>query len=347
LVFSYYLIKYPYKWIWAIKNRSAPFPKVVVYISHPLDYIVLKPVLKYMPDLPMVVKNYKTARFLLGRGMRQIERLSFPKAVIMCRHSAHRFPEEKILKFGFRHGAYHFKSLAGTQYYNAFDVYFVTSRQDMRVAEQRGVRSALAIGFPKIDPAFDGTWNTHTLESYRIKAGLDASKQTLIFTCTWNGSGMSAIEFWVHQLSDLSRKYNILVTVHPWTSKRYIHQLIRLEHVYFIHEPDTLPYLMIADLLVGDTSSIIAEFCALNKPMVTFNVTSGKRRLPEISQLLSKISMQISKGNDLAAAIKECLRHPDEKRSDREKANRLMFDQLDGLAGKRGADVIQSMLARL
>jgi CDP-glycerol glycerophosphotransferase (TagB/SpsB family) len=203
------------------------------------------------------------------------------------------------------------------------------------------------VGAPKLDPLFDGTYDREALDAYRQRAGLDAARPTVMFTATWDRSGMSAIDRWIEHIDTIARDYNVLVTVHPWTSRRYVQRLRRISTVHFIEDPNTVPYLAISDLLVGDCSSIIAEFCALNRPIVTFRVDKAKRSLPEIFTLLDSVSTRIDDVSELSEAIEDGLVHPDRRAREREEANRLMFDKLDGKAGERAAAIIRENVPSL
>ena len=340
MVVSYYFTKYPYKALWRAFRKWGRQPDVVAYCAHPIDYVILKPVLKHLPPVSFLPKDRKTARYLAEQGVRVESRFTFPKAVLMCRHAAHRFPEERILKIGFRHGAYHFKEFCKARYYNAFDLFFTTSTREVEMAEARGIRSTLSVGFPKLDPAFDGSLSRAVLDRTRKQCGVEPDRKTVLFTTTWDKSGMSAVDRWVDRLPDVAERYRVLVTVHPSTSKKVVSRIKGMERVFFIDDPDVLPYLMIADVLVGDTSSIIAEFCALDKPMVTFRVGDARRLTREITDLLGDISVQIERPDQLIDSLERCLKYPDEKRQARLRANARMFDALDGQAGKRAADIV-------
>lgn len=347
MIFAYYLYKYPYKLAWHVYKLFKKNPGIVVFCADPVDYIVLEPVLKHLPQLEVVVKNRKTARYLKKREIKFKRMPCFPRAVLMCRHATHKFPEEKIIKIGFRHGAFHFKEFANARYYNAFDVYFMTSQKEVEEAKAKGIRSARSIGFPKLDPIFNGTINAARIEAARQKANIDRAKKTIVFTATWDKSGMSAIHKWIGHIVDFASNYNVLVTVHPWMSRRYVQQLKNTKGIFFIDDPDILPYLILADVLIGDTSSIIAEFCALDKPIVTFKVDETKRTVPGIARLLEDISIQLESVDQLKNAIEHCLNNPDVKSEARQKANRMMFDQLDGQAGRRAAEVIKDQFPGL
>lgn len=341
MVLSYYLIKYPYKGLWLLARKRKKQTGVVVYCAHPMDYVILKPILKHLAPFPVIPKNRETRQYLTNQGIQVQPRFSFPRAVVMCRHATHRFPDERILKIGFRHGAYHFKAFARARYYNAFDLFFATSAHDVRMAEARGIRTTLSVGFPKLDPAFDGSLDEKELDRYRKKCGLLPERKTVLFTATWDASGMSAVHRWVDALLSLAERYNVLVSVHPSTSKKVVSRIKAMERVFYIDDPDMLPYMMITDVLVGDTSSIIAEFCALDKPIITFEVQDAPRLTQEIKDLLKKISLRIKSADQLMESIERCLAHPDEKKEARRRANALMFDRLDGQAGKRTAEILK------
>ncbi len=44
-------------------------------------------------------------------------------------------------------------------------------------------------------------------------------------TATWDKSGQSAVERWADKLAPLTQRYNVMVTVHPWTSAHFIEQI--------------------------------------------------------------------------------------------------------------------------
>ncbi len=344
MVFTYYLKKYPYKLLWRFMRFASKQPKLAVYIAEPLDYVVLKPILKHLPPLKYIVNNKKTYNYLNSLEIDDVTRFCHPDSVIMCRHATHHFPEEKIYKIGFRHGAYHFKSFAGKDYYNAFNVYFMTSQKEVQLAEELGIVSAKSIGFPKLDPAFDGSINAELLDSYLTKANFDKNKKTIIFSSTWDGSGMSAVEKWAGLLANYSKKYNVLVTLHPWVTQKYVKIIKSSSNIYLIEEPDVLPWLMLADVMVADTSSIIAEFCALDKPIITFKVTQGARLVPEVVKIIRDISYQIDDASELDDALQQAIANPNEKSDERKKANQIIFDSLDGKAGIKAAYEIKKLL---
>jgi hypothetical protein len=337
------LLKIPYGLLWRICRRLGRTPKTVVYCAEPMDYGILKPVLKHLPFLPFVAKNRRTQSYLKSLGLSVRRWPVFPRSVIMCRHAAAFFPEPRILKIGFRHGAYHFKSYTRPGRYNAFDLYFVTSRREEEDARAAGIRSARSGGYPKLDPAFDGSYTPAFLDGIRKKAGTDPRKRTVLFTATYDRSGMSAIDRWIGHLLRFSESYNVWVTVHPWISRKYVARLKSLRGVFFIEDEDILPYIVACDVIVGDTSSILAEGCALDKPMVTFRLPAAKRTPEDVVRMIEGFTIRIHTAGELEGAVETCLGDPAALQAARREAARIFFDDLDGTAGLRCAKKILEM----
>lgn len=321
-------------------------PPVICYCAEPLDYLIFESVQPYLTYIPVAGKR-KTRLYLKKRGIKCKRMPCFPKAVIMFRHAAHKFPERRIMKIGFRHGAYNFKKYTHADNYNEFTLFLTTSQSDVEIAESLGCRTVYSIGAPKIDPLFNGKYNSDTLIPYKEKANIDSSKKTILLTTTYNASGMSAINKWINKLDYLNRRYNVLVTVHPWADRAKKNRLQKESCIYFIEDINTLPYLAIADVMVGDYSSIMGEFCALDKPIITFKVTPGKRAITEILELISSISIQVNTFDEMVTAIDRSLNDPDELSKARQEANKIMFDALDGKAGERAAEQIIKYLPEL
>jgi len=246
-----------------------------------------------------------------------------------------------------RHGAYHFKRLTDARNYNAFNLYLMTSEADVQAGLQIGVKSALAVGFPKLDPAFDGTMTPMYINQMRNRLHLPQNKPVLLFTATYDSSGMSGIAFWYDRLSALTNQYAVLVTLHPWISDTYRQIIKQTEGAWLIEDYDIVPYICLADVCIGDTSSILAECCALDKPMLTWKVERAKRSLDEIEQILDKISHRLQSFDDLFELIPYALHHREELAPQRAQANRVFYDRLAGKAGQRAADAITKLLPEL
>jgi len=346
MVLSQYLFKPFYTAIWRLLNKIKADLPVAFYCPEIIDYHTIAPVLKHLHEVRIISGSSSVSDYLKKNGIAFHKMPCFPSVIIMCRHATHKFPCSDIFKIGFRHGAYHFKRMTKAANYNQFDLYFFSSTADLKAAQKLGVNCGVAVGFPRLDSAFDGSVSTEYLQKLRSKLGFDKkTKPVLLFSSTWDESGMSAAERWIGNIDQYADKYNILVTLHPWLRKKYSMLLSQTRGIYLIDEVEELiPYIMLADVCIGDTSSIMAEFCALNKPIISFRTKTARRSLPEIEALLDTFTHRISEFEDLLPAIEACLQNPNLLESERQQANMLMFDSLDGRAGYRAAEIIKKNL---
>ncbi|MGC9362312.1 MAG: CDP-glycerol glycerophosphotransferase family protein, partial [Candidatus Syntrophosphaera sp.] len=319
-------------------------PDLVFYCGQMIDHHCFDPVRKHLPEVTYATSNPALKRELDRLGIVAKRLPVFPRAVIMCRHATHRFPCDKITKIGLRHGAYHFKRLTGADNYNRFDLYLFTSRADLQAAETIGVKTGMAVGFPRLDPAFDGSITEEDLSRLRKELKLDPARPVLLFTATWEKSGMSAIHLWYDRLSELTSRYDILVTAHPWTGRKYLEKIEATPGVRLLREVDLTPHLMLADVVIGDTSSLLGDCSALGRPIVTFKTGKAPRSLEEIDRLLDLFSLRVTSFAQVPAAVERLLEDPRLLEQGRREANRIMFDALDGKAGQRAAAEILKIL---
>lgn len=344
--FSQYLTYLPYQLAWHLHKAFHRSYQVDFYCGGYVDYICFKNIHRQLPQIRIVAKNQKTKQELAVHGITSVVYPTFPDLIIMARHLARKFPVASIRKIGMRHGAYHFKDFIDADKYNDFDAYLLTSTQEVQQAAARGITSGKAIGFPKIDCMFNGEITGSDLSKLAATLQLNPKKKTVIFTATWDKNGYSAVDKWISRIDELSADYNVLVTVHQWLTPKKKGQLAKSTKVHFITDMNILPYLMLADVMIADISSIIAEFCALNKPIITFRIAEIRRFTSEISTMLDEISYRIDSFEELPAAIARAVTNPDELADKRIHYNRVMFDDLDGKASDRAVQLIQTMWGR-
>lgn len=341
MVLSYYLLKYPYTVIYNLLKLLKINEHSAVYIGDELDYQVMQPVIRHLQNYKIVCKTRKLQQFLNQKGIKSKVMPCFAQRVLMCRLAGHKFPAAGQSRIGMRHGPYHFKAFSHKKNYLLFDKFLFTSEQEVKDAAAQGITNGVAIGYPRLDAAFNGDITAQTLQKYRTAAKIDRNKITLLFTATWEGSGLSAINKWYNKLDLLTKKYNILVSLHPWISEQYKGAIQSTGGVHLIEDDNTLPYIMIADICIGDASSMLAECCALDKKMITFGVGKGARIVPEVMSIIGNISIRIDEFAELELAIERYGVAPDLKQDERKKANEIFFCHLDGTAGKKAADLLK------
>lgn len=127
-------------------------------------------------------------------------------------------------------------------------------------------------GIPKLDTLF---WKDNFNSAELIdKLGLDRAKKTVLFAPSYKPSCISFVQ---SKITELLPKYNLIIKLHPysWGGKYASHSQHKFyeklasknKSVFLIPKEDfdIYPYLMLADTLISDTSSVINEFLALGK----------------------------------------------------------------------------------
>ena len=351
MVFSYYL-KYPfYNAIWHILKFFRKKKRIILYCEDAFDVYLFQNVGKYLKDIEVVAKNKSVKKKLEAHGYTGISTMpAFPDVVIMFRNKAWKFPCKKIKKIGFTHGAFSFKKHSKAEYFNMFDLFFLTSKKDIENLRALGDTTKLAVAYPKIDSVFDNNpASVVPISDWLVEGSnkINLDKKTLFFASTWDGSGMSAIYKWYDKISLLTERFNLLVSVHEWMSEVYIKALKQNPDVYFIEDFDRLKYIKIADVCINDTSSLIAECCLFDKPLITFCVADTKRTLPDVVDIIKKISVRINDFEELENAIDFLLQNPDYQARERKEVAEIFFDKPDGNAGKRAAEMIFELISRV
>jgi len=337
-----YLLPLFYKPIWYLHKLRGKTISLAFYCADPLDYFMFQPILKHLKmPLTYIAKNKKTRQFFKINNIPYLPYPAFPDAVIMARHEAYKFPVSSIKKIGFDHGLYQFKRWTASKYYNLFDTYFVSSEQQVKLAQDRGITTTRAIGYPKLDKLFNGQIGPDVLDKMRRELNLDPSKKTVIFTSTWDVGGLSALKRWVDRVHELTADYNVLLTVHTWSDSDSIQKLRNVPGAVYLDAFDISPYLPLCDVFVGDYNSLIGEFCSLDKPIITFRVPLSNRAVPEVHELIGRLSLQIDTFDEIIPALERSIENPNEKSEERQKANKIFYLKLDGKAGQRAAEDIR------
>ncbi len=308
-----------------------------------MDYFIMKPIIRRFPSSRIVAKNKTIRKELELLGVKTLSWPSFPDVVVMARHAMHEFPIKNVVKVGMNHGPYIFKDFIGAKKYNAFHRFLMTSPEHVALGEKVGIKSGVAIGYPKLDQAFNGEITEATQDVLRKSLHFDPEKPAILFSSTWDKSSMSAIDIWHSRVEELSSSYNVMVTVHPFMSDHYKESLKAKHNISYIESSNIIPYLMLADVLISDTSSIIAEYCSLDKPIVTFRVDTGKRLKTEIKDLIATISTSVTSFEEMETAITLSLKN-DMLTHARQAANKRFFLALDGKAAERAAAEILDVL---
>lgn len=344
MVVSGLLIKFPYWVCWKIRQLTGRLHGIVFYVDSEHDYQIIEYILPYL-DRPysVVARNRKIAINLRKRNITVSVWPVFPALLIMTRHAFHRFPVGDLKKIGVKHGPNFFKRMIHPNKFNAFDLHLFCSVYELEKTIKAGVNCGIVGGYPRID-AFKDPKVIDMCRAISRADEFDVTKKNLLFTSTWDRSGQSGIHKWIDHLGSLISVYNIAVSLHPMMQKSLVKKVMNTHGIHLV-SPNMLPaYMLWADFLIGDTSSVLAEFCVLDKPMITFSVQGGARLTEDIQEMIKDFSSHIADIGELDTAINSYLADPSYKKENRQKWRSLLFDDTGVSHGKKAAKIINAFI---
>jgi hypothetical protein len=225
---------------------------------------------------------------------------------------------------------------------------------DAGLVDPQGDKAVL-VGYPKVDCLVDGSLDR---ASVLRGLGLDPSAPTVLYAPTWSPYSSLSMAGPAIITALARRGGNVIVKLHDRsydTSDRAsggVDWRMRIERVcreFDVHLAtgfDASPYLVAADVLVTDHSSVGFEYMLLDRPVVVVDCPEllvNARVSPEKAALLRGAAEVIDAG-DAAAGVDRALVDPGRRsRQRRAIADEFFYDP--GHASARAANCIYDLLA--
>ncbi len=190
-----------------------------------------------------------------------------------------------------------------------FDVYLtsgpVVTDKFEKLRKKYGYFLVRETGWPKMDYIMK-----YPTENIRDKYGFSADKKIILYAPTFSKKMQSA-----DALTDIIPKIIKdneiwLIKFHEFMDKTVVQNIKNLnnDRIVLLDTHDITPYLYIADVMISDTSSVIYEFMALDKPVITFNTMARKDK-----------GIDISSADELRPTLDRILTNPEEHSEIRKK----------------------------
>ena len=164
---------------------------------------------------------------------------------------------------------------------NYFDLYLTQGPYFTRRFSEAAVKykdfEVVETGWPKLDVYGKELHKYDSVKLTLLKKS--KTKKIILYAPTFSPSLTSAPHL-LTQIEELakSKEYLIVIKFHDLMAEDLIDSYKKLsmsfENVLFIEERNIIKYLLIADLMISDTSSVVYEFLLLDKPVITFKNNS-------------------------------------------------------------------------
>ena len=157
----------------------------------------------------------------------------------------------------------------------------------------------LETGWSKLDVYQNNT--AYYKEEKSILLEKYKAQSIVLYAPTFSPSLTSAPDL-VKEIEDLSKDKNklILLKFHDLmdrsTTNNYKDLANTFSNIVFISDRNIIKYLLIADLMISDTSSVVYEFLLLNKPVVTINTRNPQAAWENINEpidLVAKVNKNL------------------------------------------------------
>lgn len=132
-------------------------------------------------------------------------------------------------------------------------------------------------GWPKLDVYYK---NNDELNHYKNSLLKNYKAQNIILYAPTFSPKLTSAPHLLEEIKSLAtdKNYLILLKFHPLMAEEWVNKYQQLaeetENIIYQTESDITKFLIISDLLISDTSSVVYEFLLLNKPVITFNSIS-------------------------------------------------------------------------
>ncbi len=214
-----------------------------------------------------------------------------------------------------------------------FDIYLtsgpVVTERFSRLQKKYGYFLVRETGWPKIDYILN-----YPADSIREDYGYGGERKIILYAPTFSDKLQSGSDLLPVLQKVIKDSEICLIKFHELMNKEFIKAIenSQSDKLKLVDTYDITPYLHIADLMISDTSSVIYEFMALDKPVITYNTKKRKDK-----------GINITSPEQLRPAIDRALSHPEEHAGNRKKHLEEVNPYLDGKTSEKVFQILHEI----
>ncbi len=192
-------------------------------------------------------------------------------------------------------------------------------------------------GWSKLDPLFSGNNDQFSNEKKEL-LNKYAFEHLVLYAPTFSPSLASA-KYIQKQIEILASRTDTLVIVkfHDLMDKKVVGKYKRLAkqvtNLLVVDDQDILKYLVMADVLISDTSSVVYEFILLDKPVITYKTKSLEKNHWE----------DVEQPNEIVTAYERLL-NEDAHKAERQEIISQYHPYADGHSSARVFDAVEEYI---
>lgn len=283
--------------------------RVVLFCANPYAFGILKPlhdalvrqrhtVLWYIPE--KITDQFPfTGNFTITGSMRTLYDFKSDSIFVPGNEVPHYLRGVKVQIFhglaGEKQGHFRIR--------NYFDLYLTQgpyfTEHFQKLARKHRDFEVLETGWCKLDPLYQ---NHEAYRTERNQLLHEAGRKTLLLYAPTFSPSLTSAKAVLKEISGLASQPDIFIMIKfhdlmdPQVVVEYKAVTQALRNVSIVKDRNILKYLIMADMLISDTSSVVYEFILLNKPVITIRSTSDTinwRDIPGASELIAAVNHEL------------------------------------------------------
>lgn len=196
--------------------------------------------------------------------------------------------------------------------------------------------NVIETGWPKLDSLFQNKGSYS--EEKQTLLEKHKAKRIVLYAPTFSPSLTSAITLQDEIFKLANSETLLLIKFHDLMDKKVIsnYEAIcnKIQNAEIVRDNNITKYLILSDIMISDTSSVVYEFLLLNKPVITFKSSSENIKWEDISN-----------PKELLSSFQEVVEH-DKNKDDRKWIIDNYHPYTDGLSSKRIIETLEDYIQK-